>query len=323
MDIYQALYEYPISTHHDREQTTHEEIMALRFQAATQVLPAALRDAESFALKLLMRGFPPEAQRVYELIADTCDHFEKAGNSCKIFQGINRANFQGINRAHIDEWPSQIWDIQISAFIHLGSLSCSNSKAMEKYESAAYMFVKRMKDDSHIHPFLPKLRTELPSIIEGLVTTYQKMANGFLSSTQPPLRPGGVGGLRCPTPIHRAITGGYTEILPYLLALESIPVDSKNDSGDTALHLAVKYKLPEILEILLKKGANWRLWNDSKESPWDLALRSEIKVVRPFMDYIDKNDTLCKAVTQWSKILVADRENTSSNCPRGAQRRGY
>ncbi|GIY72668.1 transient receptor potential cation channel subfamily A member 1 homolog [Caerostris darwini] len=82
------------------------------------------------------------------------------------------------------------------------------------------------------------------------------------------------------TPLHLAATTGCKEIIMLLLdTIESQGdsgnvkryVDEKNLSGNTALHLAVSKGHLEIVEILLKKGADVKTTFDNSSHPLHLA----------------------------------------------------
>ena len=73
-------------------------------------------------------------------------------------------------------------------------------------------------------------------------------------------------------PLHKAVIG-RNEFQVRRLLLDRYPVNSPNGTGQTALHLAIRFGHERIAQILLEHGANIFLKNLNGETPLDLALR--------------------------------------------------
>ena len=69
-----------------------------------------------------------------------------------------------------------------------------------------------------------------------------------------------------------------------LLIDEDIALDNRNIQGDTALLIATKRKFPEIVKILLTRGANPNLRNKKKENVRTLAEKSDQTEILGFLD---------------------------------------
>jgi ankyrin repeat protein len=69
-----------------------------------------------------------------------------------------------------------------------------------------------------------------------------------------------------------------------LLLERGISVSANSHDGDTALHLAVKEQRYNIIEILLRYGADFNSKNDAGKSPFDLQADK----------FIGKNLILCR-----------------------------
>lgn len=81
------------------------------------------------------------------------------------------------------------------------------------------------------------------------------------------------------SPLHTAASSGDSDEVRRLLNVNSsfayfqpkANVNAKNNDGDTALHLAIRHKFPEIVEILVQNKANVRIANNAKEIPLDMV----------------------------------------------------
>ena len=64
-------------------------------------------------------------------------------------------------------------------------------------------------------------------------------------------------------------------------------LNNKNHEGNTPLHIAVSFNNDEVLQFLLECGANYKIKNDSGETPLNLAreegCKSAIKIIRKFI----------------------------------------
>src|SRR5262249_33474306 len=58
------------------------------------------------------------------------------------------------------------------------------------------------------------------------------------------------------TPITSAVSAGHREVVALLLAQPGIKVDAQDQEGDTALMLAARHGSLDIVDLLLKAGAN-------------------------------------------------------------------
>lgn len=94
--------------------------------------------------------------------------------------------------------------------------------------------------------------------------------------------------------------------------------DLQDNIGESALHYAVKYNLPEMVKILLKNGANLNLQNNEGRSALWWAIRNEYtelvqnlleKGANPDFFQIDKWPVLCYAVRYYPKIAQMLLEN--------------
>jgi len=77
------------------------------------------------------------------------------------------------------------------------------------------------------------------------------------------------------TPLHFAVTEGHQEVISYLLAHGAF-VNAQDEEGDSVLHYAVRSysdhkSAPQIVQLLLKSGADVDVLNDDEESSMELA----------------------------------------------------
>lgn len=79
------------------------------------------------------------------------------------------------------------------------------------------------------------------------------------------------------TPLHMAVSHDETLLLAtrtaivQLLLTNNADINAQNINGNTALHMAAKNNLIEIVKLLLEKGADLRIRNTFKETPFDYA----------------------------------------------------
>jgi hypothetical protein len=78
-------------------------------------------------------------------------------------------------------------------------------------------------------------------------------------------------GLHRDTALHRAVLGGYEDVVRLLLA-EGADVNAMNDSGETPLHYAAWRADTAIAELLLSHGADTGAETDVSRTPLDWAL---------------------------------------------------
>ncbi|PWW78014.1 ankyrin, partial [Tuber magnatum] len=72
------------------------------------------------------------------------------------------------------------------------------------------------------------------------------------------------------TPLHEAATSGHWPMLACLVKKFEAPeykkhrdqIDKQNNSGDTPLHLAFQFDHPDIVEFLVRKGADLAIENN-------------------------------------------------------------
>jgi ankyrin repeat protein len=81
---------------------------------------------------------------------------------------------------------------------------------------------------------------------------------------------GGVRG-RGATPLHHACMYGRTEVVRFLLDEAGAEVNEPGEQGYTALHLAVKFNYPELVELLLMRGARTDMMTRDEKTARDLA----------------------------------------------------
>ena len=79
------------------------------------------------------------------------------------------------------------------------------------------------------------------------------------------------------TSLHRAVCLNHYNFCVGLLKEKNLlknKIDTQDDLGRTALHIAVENGNPDIVALLLKYNANKSLKNHSQKTPYDLALDS-------------------------------------------------
>ncbi|ELP93213.1 ankyrin repeat-containing protein, putative [Entamoeba invadens IP1] len=76
--------------------------------------------------------------------------------------------------------------------------------------------------------------------------------------------------------LHYAVANSYKELLEYLLSFPQMKplINVKNLSGSTPLHWAVR-STPEIVDMLLKNGADKSVLNTQLKTPLELALEED------------------------------------------------
>lgn len=75
------------------------------------------------------------------------------------------------------------------------------------------------------------------------------------------------------TPLHVAAFDGDIGALESLLPYVS-NIDVRGDIGNTALHSAIAFKRTEMVELLIRYGADVMALNDYDDSPLDMMMRS-------------------------------------------------
>ena len=73
------------------------------------------------------------------------------------------------------------------------------------------------------------------------------------------------------TALHWAAHGGHFACVVALLNVPKISINAQNKLGDTALHNAAWKGQADIVEELLRKGADKTIKNNDKKVPYDLA----------------------------------------------------
>jgi len=70
--------------------------------------------------------------------------------------------------------------------------------------------------------------------------------------------------------------------------IDSIKINYKDENGKTALHIAVQNSVPEMVRLLLKKGANAKILNDEGVDAYGLAILNNnsviAKIIAKFLD---------------------------------------
>jgi ankyrin repeat protein len=70
--------------------------------------------------------------------------------------------------------------------------------------------------------------------------------------------------------------------------IDSIKINYKDENGQTALHIAVQNSVPEMVRLLLKKGANAKILNDDGVDAYGLAILNNnsliAKIISKFLD---------------------------------------
>ncbi|XP_075215894.1 osteoclast-stimulating factor 1-like [Lycorma delicatula] len=73
-------------------------------------------------------------------------------------------------------------------------------------------------------------------------------------------------------PLYWACLGGHVDCVKELLAISSLPVNSQNKVGETALHAACSRGHYEVVSLLLQRGSDVTVMNKDKETPAMLAM---------------------------------------------------
>lgn len=79
------------------------------------------------------------------------------------------------------------------------------------------------------------------------------------------------------TPLHWAAYGGHADCIVELVRTPGLLIDVQNRMGDTPLHCAAVKNRPNIVEMLIEKGAKLDLLNNDSKSPYDLAIDAKCK----------------------------------------------
>lgn len=73
------------------------------------------------------------------------------------------------------------------------------------------------------------------------------------------------------TPLHDAVLGGHLQMIYMLVSANNADIDAQDDSGNTPLHLAVRYAQEEAVRVLLDQGANPLIKNSACHTPYQIA----------------------------------------------------
>jgi ankyrin repeat protein len=113
-----------------------------------------------------------------------------------------------------------------------------------------------------------------------------------------------------------AAKGGHVELVKRLVTLEEVKIDlpSEQRAGWTALHLASFYEQPEVVETLLKAGAQTETRNKSGNTALQLAsLKGNINIARMLLEsgadiHAESNDkgTALDYAAEWGSEEMVD-----------------
>ncbi len=73
------------------------------------------------------------------------------------------------------------------------------------------------------------------------------------------------------TPLHTAVIGGNQDAAEALLLKQPSLINVRDNDGNTALHLALRFRKIGFVQLLLQKGANKIIQNNLKQKPTDIA----------------------------------------------------
>jgi len=95
------------------------------------------------------------------------------------------------------------------------------------------------------------------------------------------------------TPLHWASRAGQVQCVQELLGVPQVSVDKANKLGDTAIMLGTAHGHAQVVDYLLKAGANTKLKNNDKKGLEELSKDPEVSVV----------------LRKWGVIAVVDRKS--------------
>jgi len=110
--------------------------------------------------------------------------------------------------------------------------------------------------------------------------------------------------------LHYAVVNGMYELAGYLVQEDRINVNSKDQNGQTALHLAVKYDNLAIIQ-LLAAYINSSLVDENGNSPLHLAV---LRTVDQTSDKKEENEQIVTLLADHNKVLV-NCANYEGNTP--------
>ena len=103
------------------------------------------------------------------------------------------------------------------------------------------------------------------------------------------------------TPLHRAVRLGNYEFTSKLvrdLDFFQIKINSQDEIGRTALHLAVEVGSSDLVALLLKYNASRSLRNKGMKTPYDLAVESQAELADEIIEQLSIEDYLSKITTE-------------------------
>ena len=99
------------------------------------------------------------------------------------------------------------------------------------------------------------------------------------------------------TPLHRAVQLGYYKLSWKLVRdpkLFKNRIDVQDETGRTALHIAVEIGSSDIVALLLKYNANRNIRNNQSKTPYDLAVESQTENADEIIEQLTIEDYLSK-----------------------------
>ena len=73
------------------------------------------------------------------------------------------------------------------------------------------------------------------------------------------------------TLIHYAVSSDSTDLIKWLIETGKINIDAKDQSGDTALHLATRQNKLNVIKLLTSKGADITIQNNDGKRAYEIA----------------------------------------------------